>query len=246
MATEIQTAESLPRRMIQILMDGDLSRLSDEERALYYVHECNRMGLDPAARPLEWMRLQGKLTLYAKRVAGDMLAAKHRVTIALVAGPDVREFGETKVLFAHARATMPDGRSVEDVATMPAADLANGIMKVTSKAFRRATLRLCGWGGLDESEVEDLRAEPHAAVVADVTVVAGLPPKAAASEPPPAPADQMAEAAALIEELINTTSEEAVAAVNARADKALAKGSEARKRYSAAMKAHVASLRKAG
>jgi hypothetical protein len=145
-------------RMLHVIKTGDLRGLTEPEQLVYYVHECERMGLDPASRPLAWITLNGKLVLYALRVAGDMLAAKHRVTVALVSGPEVKDFGGTKLLFAQARATMPDGRSVEDVATVPANDLVNAVMKVTSKAIRRATLRLCGWGGLDESELETIPA----------------------------------------------------------------------------------------
>lgn len=143
--------------VVAIIMTGDLNRLNDEQKAWYYVHECQRMGLDPAARPLEWAALQGgKLTLYARRVAGDMLAAKHRVSVELTDGPRVLELGTAKVLYARAKATMPDGRHVEDVGTVGANDIVNGVMKVCTKAIRRATLRLCGWGGLDESELETI------------------------------------------------------------------------------------------
>ena len=146
--------------VLAFLMNGDLAALDDEQRLWCYLHECERMGLDPAARPLEFMTLSGRVVLYAKRIAGDMLAAKHRVSIVLVAGPDVRDFGGAKLFFAHARATLPDGRSVEDVASLPFGDPANAVMKVTTKAFRRATLRLCGWGGLDEDELESIPAAP--------------------------------------------------------------------------------------
>jgi hypothetical protein len=55
---------------------------------------------------------------------------------------------------------MPDGRSVEDVAALAPTDMVNAVMKVAAKEIRRATQRLCGWGGLDESELETIpRAE---------------------------------------------------------------------------------------
>jgi hypothetical protein len=181
----IQRAESAPqierRDVIEILMTGDLGRLNPEQAAWYYVHECERMGLDPAARPLEWMNLQGKRVLYSKRIAGDMLAAKHRVSVALVTEPEERTVGGVKLLFARARATMPDGRFVEDVGTVAATgDVVNGIMKCATKAERRATLRLCGWGGLDESELDTLPA-------ARVPQIHAREPVATLAEPEPDP-----------------------------------------------------------
>lgn len=181
MGTELALSSGDPtitHRMLDIIKTGDIGRLNEQEQLAYYLHECNRMGLDPAARPLEWVRLQGKLTLYAKRVAGDMLAAKHDVSVVITDGPRVLDLAGTQLLFARAKASMPNGRSVEDVATLPVSDLVNGVMKVTSKAIRRATLRLCGWGGLDESELETIPARaveyvvddgPHAAPGPDTT-----------------------------------------------------------------------------
>lgn len=178
-------------KMLAVLKDGDLSKLSDEEKLIYYVHECNRMGLDPAARPLEFMRLNGREVLYAKRVAGDMLAAKHGITTAIVEGPKVMEFGSAAVLYCRVRAAMPDGRSCEDVGTAAVADLVNAILKVVTKSIRRATLRLCGWGGLDESELESIPAHEKAAVemprlatvIADVASPDDGPPADGAPDP---------------------------------------------------------------
>lgn len=143
--------------VLRVLVAGDLSKLSDVQQVWYYRHECERMGLDPLARPLEWITLSGRLTLYAKRVAADMLAAKHRISVVLVTEPEERTICGVKILFARARATMPDGRAVEDVGTTAATgDVVNAVMRCATKAARRATLRLCGWGGLDESELETI------------------------------------------------------------------------------------------
>ena len=133
---------------------GDLGSLSKEQLARYYRSECERLGLDPMSRPFDLLRLQGKLVLYATRRCADQLAAKHRVTRTIVDGPEVRDFGGTKLLYCKVRVSTPDGRTEEDVATLPATDLVNAVMKIATKAARRATLKVCGWGELDESEIE--------------------------------------------------------------------------------------------
>lgn len=142
----------LDQSILRAIANDDLGGLSEPQRYAYYAHECERMGIDPAAAPLVWANMSGKLRLYAKRTAGDMLAAKHGISTQLTAGPDVRD----KVIYCQVRATMPDGRSCEDVGTVAASDPVNGYMKAVTKATRRAVLRLAGWGGLDESELETI------------------------------------------------------------------------------------------
>jgi len=166
-------------KILHIVKTGDIGRMTDEQKLIYYKHECDRMGLDPMARPLEFISLQGKLTLYAKRIAGDMLAAKHNVTVQILEGPEVRDFGGTKVLFVKTRAALPAGRYVDDVGAKPLADVAVQIMKCVTVSHRRATLRLCGWGGPTEDEISDLPPEVNPRgdrepVTADVSEALGV------------------------------------------------------------------------
>lgn len=158
MSTGLVKAEQLDSDILAIIKTGDLDRLNEQQQLQYYIYECNRIGLDPASRPFAWLRLKGKLVLYADRRCGDMLATKHGFTTEIVEGPCIKAFGDVSVLYCRARARGTNGRSVEDVGTLATNDIVNGVMKVLSKAVRRATLRLAGWGGLDESEVETIPA----------------------------------------------------------------------------------------
>lgn len=140
-----------------IVTTGDLSALSSSQLVRFYNAECARLQLDPLSRPFDLLRLNSKLVLYANRRCADQLAAKHKVTRTIVEGPDVRKFGTTELLFCKVRVSTPDGRVEEDVATLPVADLVNAVMKIATKAARRATLKVCGWGELDESEIETIQ-----------------------------------------------------------------------------------------
>jgi hypothetical protein len=162
----------LAQSIVTAIANGELGTLSESQRAEYYDHECTRMGLDPASAPLLWVKLNGKLVLYASRRCGDMLAAKYGVTCQVLEGPVVKDFGQVAVLYARVRASMSDGRYVEDVGALPTTDLVNGLMKVVSKATRRAVLRLVGFGGLDESELETI---PGARPVPSPVTVDPLP-----------------------------------------------------------------------
>lgn len=141
---------------------GDLSRLTPEQRAGYYGLVCESLGLNPYTRPFEFLSLQGKLTLYARRDATDQLRRIHRVSTEVV-GREQRE----ELYVVTARTTTPDGRSDEAVGAVPIAGLrgealAAAIMKAETKAKRRVTLSIVGRGWTDESELSGI---PNARVV---------------------------------------------------------------------------------
>ena len=51
----------------QVLIGGDLSALSEEQRLMYYNQVCESLSLNPLTKPFDYIKLNGKLTLYAKR-----------------------------------------------------------------------------------------------------------------------------------------------------------------------------------
>jgi len=135
---------------------GALDRLDDAGRAAYYHAVCESLGLNPLTRPLEYLELNGRLTLYAKRDATDQLRHKHHVSIEIV-----DRMAQADVYIVRARATMPDGRTDESLGAVSLAGLdgealANALMKAETKAKRRVALSICGLGMLDETEVETI------------------------------------------------------------------------------------------
>lgn len=174
MTTELAKLE-LSNDVLDIIKTGDLGRLNDQQQLQYYVYECRRIGLDPASRPFAWIKLNGKLVLYADRRCGDMLSTKHGYSTEILEGPCLKKFGDASVLYCRVKATMQNGRSVEDIGTLPVSDIVNGLMKCLSKAVRRATLRLAGWGGLDESELETIPASAKSPAAPIVVLQQGQP-----------------------------------------------------------------------
>jgi len=143
-----------PEIMEMVLADGDLSRLSTEQRLSYYAKVCETQGLNPLTRPFDYIRLNGKLVLYAKRECTDQKRKLDGVSIEVV---DKRI--EDDVFLVTARATNAQGRVDEDMGAVSIAGLkgelrANAMLKAITKAKRRVTLSICGMGMLDESEVE--------------------------------------------------------------------------------------------
>lgn len=142
-----------------VLIQGDLSKLSTEQRVVYYNRVCNSLGLNALTRPFEYLTLNGKLTLYARRDATDQLRANQKVSVTIVSREKIGD-----VYVVTSRATQTDGRQDEStgavcVANLRGEALANALMKAETKSKRRVTLSICGLGCLDETEVEDIPLE---------------------------------------------------------------------------------------
>ena len=158
----------------QLILQGDLSKLSAGDKVRYYNGYCERMGLDPFTKPFDILRLNGKEVLYCTRSGTQQLNKLHKVS-HLITSRDTN--AEAGVYIVTSKASLPDGRCTESIGAVNIAGLkgemyANAIMKAETKAKRRATLDLLGLGVLDESEAESI---PNASTVALQTMVEALP-----------------------------------------------------------------------
>lgn len=144
-------------RIEQVLINGDLSRLTEVERLKYYKNVCETLGLNPLTKPFDYISLNGKLTLYARKDATDQLRKIHKVSIKISSRATIEG-----VHIVTAIGSLPDGRADESVGAVPTSNLkgdvlANAFMKAETKAKRRVTLSICGLGIFDETEVENIR-----------------------------------------------------------------------------------------
>lgn len=156
MTNALATRPELGDQIEQVLIGGDLSRLSSAERVSYYNAVCTSLGLNPLTRPFDYINLNGKLTLYAKRDCTEQLRKLRAVSVTIVS----REVVEDCYVVT-ARATDRTGRTDESIGVVPIASLkgeqrANAMMKAETKSKRRVTLSICGLGLLDELEVESV------------------------------------------------------------------------------------------
>lgn len=133
---------------------NDLSQMSESQRAQLYGAVCRSVGLNPLTAPFEYIKLNGKLTLYAKKGATDQIRETRGISITSIE-KDVMD----GVLMVTVTASDKSGRTDTDVGAVVVAGLkgdalANAYMKAITKAKRRVTLSLAGLGFLDETEVE--------------------------------------------------------------------------------------------
>jgi len=143
-----------------VVIGGDLSRLTAEQRVEYYKTVCESMNLNPYTRPFDYITLNGKLTLYARKDAADQLRKIHGVSIDDV---EINEVGDS--YFVKVKGHDNTGRADVEIGVVSKKDMqgniANVQMKAVTKAKRRLTLSICGLGWLDETEVETIpNAQP--------------------------------------------------------------------------------------
>lgn len=155
--TAAPKADGLAQIMERVVAEGDWSVLTPQQRNVFYNKTCESLGLNPLTNPFQYIRLNGRLMLYARKDATDQLRKIYRVSINITGR---ERSGDVYTVTAKART--PDGREDESTGVVALSkrggdDLANLMMKAETKAKRRVTLSICGLGWLDETEVESVR-----------------------------------------------------------------------------------------
>jgi len=145
-----------PSVLERVLVAGDLAGLNEAQRIEYYKAVCESLKLNPLTRPFEYLRLNGRLVLYATRAAADQLRAIHGISIL-----DAKIERRDDLITVTLRGKTRDGREDVEIGVVSAAGLrgdalANAEMKALTKAKRRLTLSLAGLGWLDETEAETI------------------------------------------------------------------------------------------
>lgn len=188
--------------MEKVVIRGDLSSLSPQERFLYYSKVCESLGLNPLTKPFDYLQLDNKLVLYAKRDCTDQLRRLQKISISIASRERIGD-----VYCVTARGTTADGRFDEsmgvvsltkketawdemrkryvptgNIVPLSSDELANALMKAETKAKRRVTLSLAGLGMMDESEIETVDNSQR-------IVMEEAPSTQPAASETPAPAD---------------------------------------------------------
>jgi len=188
----------------QIVVSGDLSRLTPEQRVSYVHHVCQSLGLNPATRPFSFQQFQGRLVMYATKDCSEQLRQIHGVSVRITGRITDTDGG---VYTVTVRGQDKEGRRDEasgsvSIAGLRGVELANAMMKAETKAKRRLTLSICGLGFPDETEIGDsgpalqpvravssdrlarLNALTAAGPTSDGPVAAPVAPALAACDPP--------------------------------------------------------------
>ena len=171
----------------QILVEGNLEKLTPAQRLDLYTSTCKSLGLNPLTKPFAYIRLNGKLTLYALKETTDQLRKIHGISIKITAK---EMFEESYVVTAVA--SDANGRTDESTGAVPLTGLrgdahANALMKAETKAKRRVTLSFAGLGMLDETETDTIvDAQSNVVNIETGEFIEPVQPTPRATPPPPA------------------------------------------------------------
>jgi len=144
------------KELLNVLIKGDLSKLSPQEKVDYLGAVCKSVNLNPLTKPFDYIPMKGKLILYATKNCSDQLRKMHGVSIDIV-----ERKMQDGILLITVKAQDKTGREDTDmgyatIANLTGDALGNSILKAVTKAKRRVTLSICGLGGiLDETEIDD-------------------------------------------------------------------------------------------
>lgn len=167
----IAAADQIPHDIIaSLVINGDLSKLSPQQKVEYYNKFCSSLGLNSLTQPFELIVLNGKERLYAKKDATEQLRRIYGVSVDKVDHNFAMDMVIVTV-YGHDRSGRNDSATgAVNIKGQMGENLANCIMKAETKAKRRFTLSICGLGMLDETEVESIpsnqkqqtQPDPHA------------------------------------------------------------------------------------
>lgn len=157
MKTELANSEQVSPEIIQkLVLDGDLSKMSQQQKVDYYNRFCQSLGLNPLTQPFQLMKFQGKERLYATKDCTEQLRKIHGVSIIELTSQKLED-----VYVVTAKARDKEGKvdastGAVVIGSTKGDALANALMKAETKAKRRVTLSICGLGMLDEAELDTM------------------------------------------------------------------------------------------
>lgn len=153
------TGEALEK----LLLHGDLSKLTEKQKAEYLFNYSKQLGLNPLSRPFDIIPLNGKATLYANKAAAAQLRQLKGISVTpTYVGP--LRLGDAvlnDIYTVEVKAEDKEGRVSFNVGAVSIKGLggevlANAIMRCYTKATRRIILDHAGLGMPDESEIQDV------------------------------------------------------------------------------------------
>jgi hypothetical protein len=150
-----------------IVLNGDISALSNIQRVEYYNLLCKQFELNPAFKPFDILVLNGKTVLYPNKNCAEQLRDKRQVSIiredkeyndklniytVTVYGKD--KFGKEDIASASITLSKCDKSTGYKITKMNEIEISNQMMKCETKAKRRLTFSICGLGMYDEDQME--------------------------------------------------------------------------------------------
>lgn len=152
---ELLPPAEVARMLEQVIVRGNLSVLSANDKVRYYSQVCGVIGIPVELRPFEYITLNGREVLYVLRSCTEWLRDQRGIACRILERTERPDGIYEVVVEVEDRTGRKDFASgLVDIKGLTGEKKANAIMKAETKAKRRATLSISGLGMLDESEIE--------------------------------------------------------------------------------------------
>lgn len=139
-----------------LVLEGDISKMSEIQKVQYYNKFCQTIGLNPLTQPFQIIKFNGKERLYATKDCTEQLRKIYKVSITDVTGVELKDCYMVTAKAKDGSGKLDAATGLVSIANLKGEALANAIMKAETKAKRRVTLSICGLGVLDETELETI------------------------------------------------------------------------------------------
>jgi hypothetical protein len=137
-----------------LVLNGDISKLTQDQKVTYYNMFCESLNLNPVTKPFQIIKFQGKEILYATKDATEQLRKNNGVSVIDETDKVVNDIYIVTVKLQDGKGRLDTGKGAVNIKGLSGDNLANAMMKAETKAKRRGTLSICGLGILDETELE--------------------------------------------------------------------------------------------
>lgn len=134
-----------------LVIKGDTSKLTTEQKTQYYNAVCQSIGLNPATRPFQFLNFNGKEVLYPDKSCAEQMRNLKGVSLS---GP--RFTFDGSMVICEITATTRNGRTDTDLGIVDTAgkeksfSRGDAMLKAVTKAKRRVTFSITGLGFLNE------------------------------------------------------------------------------------------------
>lgn len=167
---ELATTDSSMGALNALIMNGDMSKLTPQQKLAYYHQVCEKVGLNPYTRPFDYMVLNGKQVLYANKGCAEQIRNIKGISVTSMKQEQVDDIivitVEGKDKDGRVDTEMGFARTGNGDSKLKGDHLGNAILKAMTKAKRRLTLSMAGLGMLDETEVDSI---PGVQKMVDIT-----------------------------------------------------------------------------
>ena len=92
-----------------LVLKGDMSGLSPNQKVQYVMNMCDRLGLDPLTQPFKILKLQGKEVLYADKGCAQQLCKIYKISTEVTKREKVED-----IYIVTVRASGADGRFTDE------------------------------------------------------------------------------------------------------------------------------------